>query len=394
VQIEMMRKFVVVIILLLIFTAIMPGFNPVADKPAKKGTRGESNEPYTFRGNLKRTGAFDSTVPQNNTLLWSFETGSKIESSAVIVSGKVYFGAEDGYVYCVNATSGSEIWSFRTNNEVDSTPAVVDGVVYVGSADRKFYAIDAKTGDELWNYSLSGPFSQIVSSPAVAHGLVFFGSKDYDFYALNITTHGLEWTFPTGNEIWASPAVDGPYVYIGSKDGVVYCLWANNGTQKWNFSSDMSKRDHGIYGSPMISNGRLYIGSEDHNLYCLNSTTGELIWNFTSPYFIYSSATIHDETIFIHTEAIPFGQIYAIPDNDPNNDGIIDSSEVIWSFQTEDWEGGSSPTVADGKVLVGSTNGKLYCLNESNGEELWNLTTGRVIVSSPTVSNGRRHVRG
>jgi outer membrane protein assembly factor BamB len=145
---------------------------------------------------------------------------------------------------------------------------------------------------------------------------------------------------------------------------------------------------HSIYASPMISNGRLYIGSEDHNLYSLDAETGELIWNFSAPHYIYSSASVHDGRVFIHTLGTLNGHIYALPEDDPNDDGIINTSEILWSFETGDWDGGSSPAVANGKVLVGSNDKQLFCLNESTGEEIWNLTTGGGIVSSPAIAYG------
>ncbi len=352
---------------------------------------------FMFRGDLHRTGVFESSAPENNSLLWSYDSGDAIESSPVVVGNRIYFGSENGNVYCLDASSGDEIWNFTTNNEVDSTPTVIDGVVYVGSTDRKLYALDANTGVKLWNYSFSSSFAQIVSSPAFTHDKIFFGTSDDNLYAINATTHELEWTFSTDHDIQSSPAVDWPYVYVGSLDGKVYCVWGNNGTEIWNFSSNITKSPRGIYSSPMIHNGRLYIGSEDHNLYCLNATTGALIWNFTAPKHIYSSASIHDGKVFIHALGnSQDGRLYALPEDDPNDDGIINNSEVIWSFETGDWDGGSSPAVANGKVLVGSrwgiTNGRLYCLNESTGQEIWNLTTGGAIVSSPTIANGVAYI--
>ncbi|UCE75210.1 MAG: PQQ-binding-like beta-propeller repeat protein [Methanomassiliicoccales archaeon] len=350
-----------------------------------------------FRGDILHSGIFDSTVPENNSLFWSFDTGAPIESSPVVVGNWVYFGCENGKVYCVDAETGDEEWNFTTKNEVDSTPTVVDGVVYVGSADTNLYAIEADSGHELWNYSPPSPLAQITPSPAVANNMIFFGASDYNIYAVNATSHEMEWVFPVKDDVWSSPAVNWPYVYIGSLDGNLYCLWAENGTENWNFSTNLSKSPRGIYCSPMISNGRLYIGSEDYNLYCLDAETGDFIWNFTAPYYIYSSAAVHDGLVFIHTQGKPYGHIYALPENDPNAEGVIDESEIVWSFETKDFDGGSSPSVADGMVLVGSnikvpwpqeTIGKLYCFNETTGKELWNLTTEKGIVASPFIANG------
>jgi hypothetical protein len=138
----------------------------------------------------------------------------------------------------------------------------------------------------------------------------------------------------------------------------------------------------------MISNGRLYIGSEDDNLYRLNAETGDMIWNFSAPRHIYSSASVSDGRVFIHSLGSPNGFLFALPEEDPNGDGVITDNEVLWSFETGDWDGGSSPALADGKVVVGSRDRNLYCLNQSTGEKIWNFTTGDGIVSSPTISYG------
>jgi outer membrane protein assembly factor BamB len=339
-----------------------------------------------FRTDLKHSGIYDSEVPDNYSLLWSFDCGDTVESSPVVAQGNVYLGAENGILYCLDALTGAERWSFETENEVDSTPSVVDDVVYFGSSDMKFYALDANTGAELWNHSFESTFGQIVSSPAVVDDLIFIGSKDDNLYAINITTHEIEWEFTTQGEIWSSPAVSWPYVYIGSLDGKLYCVWGNNGTEKWNHSSNLTNPTYAIYASPLISNGRVYIGSEDYNLYCLDLESGNLLWTFTAPRYIYSSAAVHKGRVFIHTQGSPDGFLFALPENDPNDDGIIDDSEVLWSYDTGDWDGGSSPSVANGKVVVGSRDKNLYCFNETTGELIWNFTAEAGMVSTPVIS--------
>ena len=43
---------------------------------------------------------------------------------------------------------------------------------------------------------------------------------------------------------------------------------------------------------------------------------------------------------------------------------------------------------ADEVVYIGSYDDKVYALNASNGNEIWNFTTGGNVRSSPAVSNG------
>jgi outer membrane protein assembly factor BamB len=57
-------------------------------------------------------------------------------------------------------------------------------VVYVGSADGFLYALDAITGTQHWSYPITTVYSS-VSSPTVANGMVYIGSHDGFLYALD-----------------------------------------------------------------------------------------------------------------------------------------------------------------------------------------------------------------
>ena len=50
------------------------------------------------------------------------------------------------------------------------------------------------------------------------------------------------------------------------------------------------------------------------------------------------------------------------------------------------------PAVVDGFVYVGSLDGKVYCLNALNGEQIWNYTTGSWVQSSPAIANGHVYI--
>jgi len=77
--------------------------------------------------------------------LWSYPTGSQIESSPVVANGVVYFGSDDNNVYALNAQTGATVWTFGTGGLVDSSPTIANDVVYVGSNDDKVYAFGAVT---------------------------------------------------------------------------------------------------------------------------------------------------------------------------------------------------------------------------------------------------------
>jgi hypothetical protein len=53
-----------------------------------------------FRGNQRLTGVSDSQVPENLKLLWTFDAGDSIESSAAIVGGTVFVGLAERGTCC------------------------------------------------------------------------------------------------------------------------------------------------------------------------------------------------------------------------------------------------------------------------------------------------------
>ena len=68
---------------------------------------------------------------------------------------------------------------------------------------------------------------------------------------------------------------------------------------------------------------------------------------------------------------------------------VQNNNQTLWNYTTGSSIGFSSPAVADGKVYIGSWDGKVYALNAFNGSLIWNYTTGNIVESSPAVADGR-----
>ncbi|GAC1408024.1 MAG: hypothetical protein NVSMB49_28210 [Ktedonobacteraceae bacterium] len=91
-------------------------------------------------------GYYPATVqaldPSTGTVKWSTSVGNYAGSysAPAIANGVVYVGFESHFVDALNATSGTQLWSYTTGSSVDSSPAVVNGVLYIGSDDGNLYA--------------------------------------------------------------------------------------------------------------------------------------------------------------------------------------------------------------------------------------------------------------
>ena len=355
------------------------------------GTRGsDTTGSWTeFRGNLNNTGYSTSTVPATNNTILTFDTDWPIHSSAVVSTDILYFGSDDYKVYAVNLATGKELWNYTTGSDVWASGLVVGDTLYIGGMDANLYAFNRFNGSRLWFYTAN---NSIVSSAKHYGGSVIFSSQDGKVYFVNATT-GLDDrpAISIGDQIWGTPAVVNGTVIVGSNDGNVSRVRISDGFVMWKYPLPASPHLVST-SSATVDSGRVFIGSDDGNAYALDLETGALVWRFQTGNYVYATPGVHAGRVFIHSVD---GELYAVPFDDPNHDGLISAGEVLWQFHTGDGtagEGGSSPAIADGKVLVAARTGSIYCLDEATGTEVWSyqsVQTNRRSFSSPSVVDGR-----
>jgi outer membrane protein assembly factor BamB len=101
---------------------------------------------------------------------WRFFADGPVRFAPVAWEGRVFFAADDGHLYCVDANKGTLLWKFRGgpsdrkilgNDRLISTwpargaPVVADGTVYFAASIWPFmgifiHALDAETGKVVW----------------------------------------------------------------------------------------------------------------------------------------------------------------------------------------------------------------------------------------------------
>ena len=128
--------------------------------------------------------------------------GTKIAYDSVApVSGggtvaAVYFQANDGYTYSLNALTGALRWQRNTGN-LNGPPPVggkhpiprscapvldLSGTVYVGSADGYLYCLNPANGAQLWRVMLRSGSSTaaqpLEATPAIGeNGWIYLGTR-------------------------------------------------------------------------------------------------------------------------------------------------------------------------------------------------------------------------
>jgi outer membrane protein assembly factor BamB len=370
-----------------------------------------------FMHDTQHTSFSTTKIPDNPTLLWTFNTDS-ISHSPIIIGNRVIIGTphlktKDGQptstVFLLDRSNGKEIWKFDLESWYITSPVYKNKKIYIGSdkgnlycfdiADKKLvyekenvcitraisallaeeniligdiigvlHAFNFTTGSKLWEYKtedIEGTSIKyqhdpmILSSAAYYEGKLYFGSDNHRLYSLDIGTGQKIWEFEADSEILSSPAISDGIVYFGGSR-FFYAVDVRTGGKIWEFDTKeipKDKWDDIGYCSPAIAYGKIYIGgSLSGNLYALDARTGELIWYFNTGNETHSTPAIADGKVFIGSES---KKLYALD---------VNTGEKIWEYET----GGEvfSPAISHGMILVPSSDGKVYAFGESSYSQI------------------------
>lgn len=295
-----------------------------------------------------------------------------------------------GYSTSTAPSTNYVLWSSEIEPFIFSSSVVADGKVFVGSRafvgtneeEARLYCLDACNGDVIWFYPIEDRI-ELGCSPAVADGRVFFASEYGPVYCLDASNGDLIWTYENEDTVWrSSPTVAHGKVFITdyAVQSKVYCLDASDGSEIW--TSDELGFATGC--SPAVADGGVFIASGLGRVYRLNESDGAQMWLLPPGYgWAPTSLTVAYGKVFYGSE-YPNGKVYCL---DASNGGLI------WSYPTDDDWGDwimCSPAVAGGRVFFGSGHGTVYCLDASDGSEIWIQPTGEAMSgSSPAVADGK-----
>jgi outer membrane protein assembly factor BamB len=225
-------------------------------------------------------------------------------SSPVIVDGKLYMG--EGFhddpncrLFCVDPGERKEVWSFQTGSQTEPTPCIANGKVYFGAGNDGIYCVDAATAAQvIWRFppkDYTGGLLRCGSSPALVKNRLYAGSAvdrnrpqdpgETAIFCLDADTGSLHWKQPVPLPCWAGPVVrDGRVYYaLGNGDvldddekkpaGRLICVDAATGEETWHY--DVA---NGILDKPAVDAEHVYVGCRDGNVYCLDRVDGKLRW--------------------------------------------------------------------------------------------------------------------
>lgn len=220
--------------------------------------------------------------------------GGTIIGGIIADQGKLYFGADNGIVYALDAADGYKEWDFDTGDKIWSTPAIDGDTLYIGSFDKKLYALNTSDGSKKWEFEAEGA---IVATPVVYNNTVYFGSFDRYLYAVDATDGSLKWKFMATKWFWAKAMVYNDTVYAACLDGKVYALDARNGNKKLEF--DLGSP---ISSSPVLVDDVVIVATEEGILYALDTDSNRQRQLVNLEEKVYAPLTAGQDKVYIHSD--------------------------------------------------------------------------------------------
>ncbi|MEX2113844.1 MAG: PQQ-binding-like beta-propeller repeat protein [Pirellulales bacterium] len=167
---------------------------------------------------------WDYAAPAKPRKGWAGEDGKDFERRIImervkfddalhvaVADGRLYFGSSvDHQVHCRRADTGETVWTFFTGGPVRLAPTVAAGRVYFGSDDGFAYCLDAATGKPVWKLR-AGPADEwmiargemisrwpIRTGVLVADGTAYFGAglfphEEVYLYAVDAADGRIVW---------------------------------------------------------------------------------------------------------------------------------------------------------------------------------------------------------
>ena len=281
------------------------------------------------------------SLEKSGSFRWSYKTRFLINSPTVIDKfGRIIVGSWDNYVYVIDS-SGKVVERIKTSGDVTKPVGVTGSRIYISSEDGNIYA--AENGEIVWKKPIDGWVTTNIVIDK--EGVIYFGTSSGKLYAYSYSGN-LLWIFNTSS--WISTYIgadDNGNLYFGTANGFLYKI-NHNGTLVWKYSTGTVITS----GVTIDSFGRVLFGTKDGYLICLDRK-GNFMWSYGTQGEIHSIPSVSKEG-FVY-----FGS------NDSYLYSLNLDGSLRWKIQT-DGKVYTSPLVLKDMVIFGSSDGKIYAINE------------------------------
>jgi Ca-activated chloride channel family protein len=300
--------------------------------------------------------------------VWKKWLGDPLLSMPAIANGRLYMAYPDSrgdrghYLACFDLHDGRDVWRQPVAGEIITCPVLADGHVYLANLDGTLACFEQDAGRPLWQERRNA-----TSAPAVWKGQCYFSQREVrasaaaaaqqtEHMASKLAAAGAEsQTFHEtarladyldhGKRSRSSPHYKSHADYDGHVGFAAHKGDAKIDQAMYNLGTAHVFGVWAYQGSkPCISRGRLYSGLGD-TVHCADP----------------ESKAVHWKT--------------PLREGDPK-------AELLDSLLTP-------PAVVNGKLFLGTLDGRVLCLAAGSGQVLWSVRVGEPVLFQPAVAGGR-----
>ena len=326
--------------------------------------------------------------PKGENLVWKAPYGGR--STPIVMGDRLFLfnSAGEGEsmqerLMCLNADTGKLIWEQRMN----------------------VYESDVPTRRIAWSSPVGDPTTGNVYVLGACNELSAFSNDGKPLWSRSLTEEFGAWTTHGGRT--ASPIIEGDLIVVGTiidgwgdtaqRKHRFYAFDKSNGECVWTSAPGGRPYDT-VYPTPIAAtiNGMrmIIVGGADGQVYAMKAKTGEPVW--THPITkrgINNCVVINGTTVFAsHSEenldTNEMGMVTAI---DATGKGALGKENVKWSVNGI--RGGYSSPIVDGdRLYLVDDSANLFAFDINSGKELWKHTIGTLQRASPVLADGKIYV--
>ena len=345
--------------------------------PNRDGTTSETNLP-------------ESWSPSGQNVAWSLPFGGR--STPVIFGNRLYLQTStttgtaltQERLVAVDTDTGKVVWEKRISQYMSDVPQ--DRVAWASPA------VDTATGN-IYMFTIAAEL--LAFSP---DGKILWERSLPEEYGA-ITTHGGRTTSPIidGDKVILNTLIQNWGPDLGRPGNRYFAFDKATGKTIW-VSSPQARHYDTNYSTPIVAtvNGQrlLMVGGTDGVFHALQVNTGKPVWSLeVSKRAILNSVVFRDNILYIshgeeNIDTTEMGMIAAV---DPTGSGTLTGSVIKWA--TRGFLPTYSSPVADKERLYSVDNSAILgAFSLSDGKLLWTKTLGTIQKGSPVLADGKLYI--
>jgi polyvinyl alcohol dehydrogenase (cytochrome) len=308
---------------------------------------------------------------------FGFPMGNSAYGQPSIVGGRVFVGADTGFVYALDAASGCVYWSFRANAGVRTAITVGPGtsanpfLAYFGDIKGNVYAVNAETGAKVWTDRVdTHPVARVTGAPKLVAGRLYVplssleesGAGNPNYPCCTFRGGVASYDASTGRRIWTSYTIAREPIPLKTTSKGTQ-LWGPAGAGVWS-SPTVDLKRRAVYVA--TGNGYTQPAAEGSDaVVAFDLDTGKRLW---TKQVMANDAYVRD-----------------CPGKYRPNVPTENKSETCPDDLGPDMDFGNAPilrTLPSGRTLIviGQKDGHAWALDpEKGGEVVWSRQVGRGI---------------